>query len=64
MALDSLEQLLRKEIQRNTHTGKRVNMVRYADDFIITEKSKDLLENEVTPLVEQFLKERGLVLSV
>ena len=38
-------------------------MVRYADDFIITGKSKDLLENEVKPLVEQFLKERGLVLS-
>ncbi|MBU2834776.1 group II intron reverse transcriptase/maturase [Acidithiobacillus thiooxidans] len=63
MALDGLEKLLRKEIQRNTHTGKKVNMVRYADDFIITGKSKDLLENEVKPLVEQFLKERGLVLS-
>ncbi|WP_241792352.1 group II intron reverse transcriptase/maturase [Acidithiobacillus thiooxidans] len=63
MALDGLEKLLRKEIQRNTHSGKKVNMVRYADDFIITGKSKDLLENEVKPLVEQFLKERGLVLS-
>ena len=63
MALDGLEMLLRKEIQRNTDTGKKVNMVRYADDFIITGKSKDLLENEVKPLVEQFLKERGLVLS-
>ena len=63
MALDGLEKVLRKKIQRNTHTGKKVNMVRYADDFIITGKSKDLLENEVKPLVEQFLKERGLVLS-
>ncbi|WP_439711799.1 hypothetical protein [Acidithiobacillus ferrianus] len=38
MPLDGLEKLLRKEIQRNTHTGKKVNMVRYADDFIITGK--------------------------
>ena len=37
--------------------------VRYADDFIITGDSKELLENEVRPLVEEFLKERGLALS-
>ena len=41
----------------------QVNFVRYADDFIITGKSKELLENEVKPLVENFLKERGLTLS-
>jgi len=40
-----------------------VNFVRYADDFIITSKSKDLLEGEIKPLVEQFLQERGLELS-
>jgi RNA-directed DNA polymerase len=38
-------------------------MVRYADDFIITGKTKELLENEVKPLVEIFLAERGLTLS-
>ena len=41
----------------------KVNLVRYADDFIITGDSKELLENEVRPLVEGFLKERGLALS-
>ena len=40
-----------------------VNVVRYADDFIITGRSPDLLEHEVLPLVEQFLQERGLELS-
>ena len=35
----------------------------YADDFIITGSSKELLEKEVKPLVEQFLRERGLELS-
>jgi hypothetical protein len=40
-----------------------VNFIRYADDFVITSKSKDLLEGEVQPLVEQFLQQRGLKLS-
>lgn len=38
-------------------------MVKFADDFIITSYSKELLENEIVPLVEEFLKERGLELS-
>lgn len=37
--------------------------MRYADDFIITGNSKELLEDKVKPLVEQFLRERGLQLS-
>jgi RNA-directed DNA polymerase len=41
----------------------RVNLVRYADDFVITAKSKELLEGEIKPLIEQFLQERGLELS-
>src|SRR5271155_1027852 len=41
----------------------KVNFVRYADDFIITGSSKELLENEVKPLVERFMLERGLQLS-
>ncbi len=32
-------------------------------DFIVTGRSKDLLEKEVKPLIEQFLRERGLELS-
>jgi RNA-directed DNA polymerase len=68
-ALDGLERLLREKYP----AGKRlkslggekpcVNLVRYADDFVITSKSKDLLEGEIKPLVEQFLQERGLELS-
>ncbi|KRG44118.1 group II intron reverse transcriptase/maturase [Stenotrophomonas pictorum JCM 9942] len=42
----------------------KVNVVRYADDFVITGKSKELLEQEVKPWVEKFLKERGLELSM
>ncbi|WVV48912.1 hypothetical protein THH46_10530 [Pseudomonas sp. NA13] len=40
-----------------------MQMVRYADDFIITGCSKEWLENEVRPAVVEFLAERGLVLS-
>jgi RNA-directed DNA polymerase len=40
-----------------------VNLIRYADDFIITGRTKELLEGEVKPLIEQFLLERGLELS-
>jgi RNA-directed DNA polymerase len=68
MTLDGLQQLLAKHFPRQKwKDGKKwtpkVNLVRYADDFIITGDSKELLENEVRPLVEGFLKERGLALS-
>ena len=42
----------------------KVNLVRYADDFIITGSSRELLETVVKPLVEKFLACRGLTLSV
>ena len=41
----------------------KVYVVRYADDFVITGSSKDLLETEVRPWIETFLAQRGLELS-
>ncbi len=41
----------------------KVNVVRYADDFVITGVSKEILENEVKPWIEAFLAVRGLRLS-
>ena len=41
----------------------KVNVVRYADDFVITGNSPEVLEHEVKPWVEQFLATRGLTLS-
>jgi RNA-directed DNA polymerase len=61
MALDGLEAELRRHFPR--HKGQSVHLVRYADDFIITARRKAMLENEVKPLVERFLRERGLALS-
>jgi RNA-directed DNA polymerase len=65
IALDGLETML---TERFGSTAKsihqfRVRLVRYADDFIITGTSKELLEHEVKPCVEAFLAERGLELS-
>ena len=37
--------------------------MRYADDFIITGDTKEILEHSVKPLVADFLAERGLTLS-
>jgi len=59
MTLDGLEEAVRCAVPRRS----RVNFVRYADDFIITGKSKRLLENQVKPAVEGFLAERGLTLA-
>jgi RNA-directed DNA polymerase len=39
---------------------EKVNVCVYADDFIITGVSKELLENKIKPTVEAFLNERGL----
>ena len=47
-------------------TSKRKDKVHlsiYADDFIITGSSKEVLEQKVQPVVESFLRERGLELS-
>ena len=68
-ALDGLERVLQEKFpaakRLRSLGGKKpcVHLVRYADDFVITSKSKELLEGEIKPLVEQFLRERGLELS-
>ena len=65
LTLDGLESELLKSFPqgRRSRQSYKVNFVRYCDDFIITGSTKELLENKVKPLVEEFLKERGLELS-
>jgi len=67
ITLDGLDALLNthfKSRRKAKANRPKVNLVRYADDFIITGCSKELLLEEVKPLVTEFLKERGLVLSL
>ena len=68
LALDGLGRRLRErypERGKGSENGRKakVHLIRYADDFIITGRTKELLEDEVKPLVESFLRERGLELS-
>jgi RNA-directed DNA polymerase len=65
ITLDGLEKRLAEKYPKTDfHRRKaKVNLVRFADDFIITGATKELLENEIKPLVESFLQERGLALS-
>jgi RNA-directed DNA polymerase len=68
ITLDGLQSRLDTAFGRPRYAdGKQtklmVNFVRYADDFIVTGRSKELLEQEVKPMIEEFFAERGLVLS-
>ena len=58
LTLDGLERLLNERFKR-----RKVNMVRYADDFVVTGDSKERLRDEVKPVIEAFLADRGLELS-
>jgi len=64
MTLDGMEKGLSrfKAPNRNTpSTG--VHFIRYADDWIITANTRQMLEERILPFIKDFLKERGLELS-
>jgi RNA-directed DNA polymerase len=63
--LDGLQTLLQERFGATKRQGSvnKVHLVRYADDFLITGTSAELLRDEVQPLVAHFLQERGLELS-
>lgn len=57
LTLDGLEAMIAEKISVD------VDVVRYADDFIVAADDRAVLVQEVVPVVKQFLAERGLVLS-
>lgn len=70
MALDGMQKALYDRFHTN-RLGKedirfknahKVNLVRYADDFIVTAATKEIAE-EAKSIIRSFLKERGLELS-
>jgi len=65
MALDGLEKELLKKFSPNNKAklNNKVHFVRYADDFIVTGRTRELLEQKVKPIITTFLQERGLELS-
>lgn len=70
MTLDGLQRLIQENYHRNSignitnhyRAKTKVNLVRYADDFIVTANSKETAE-EVKKLISEFLASRGLMLS-
>lgn len=70
MTLDGLEKTIQDKYHRNSkgiitqyqRAKTKVNLVRYADDFIITANSKEIAE-ELKNIVSDFLISRGLTLS-
>ncbi|KTD54085.1 reverse transcriptase [Legionella sainthelensi] len=59
MVLDGLE----NEIHAACKPKDKVNFVRFADDFIVTAKSPEILVEQVIPTINCFLAHRGLSLS-
>ena len=68
MALNGLEggliEHLGARFGRSKIKGLKVNVIRYADDFVVTGSSRELLESEIRPWIEAFLAQRGLRLSL
>lgn len=62
MALSGLEDKLRACTERQRKKEK-INMIAYADDFVVTAASKELLEKKVMPILVQALAKVGLELS-
>ena len=59
MALDGLEQI----VKQATCPTDKINVIRYADDFVVTGRSRAILEQQVKPAIVDFLNQRGLSLS-
>ncbi|MDM1399050.1 group II intron reverse transcriptase/maturase [Myroides odoratimimus] len=71
MVLDGIEDLLGRKFGSfkldGTYSKQRKNpilFVRYADDFVVIGRTKEVLEDEVKPMIQSFLKQRGLELSL
>ena len=64
--LDGMERMLKEKYKVKSVEGKlyhpKVNLVRYADDFIVTADKRETLE-EVKDMLADFLGKRGLTLS-
>ena len=65
MTLDGLEQVCRNAVPTRHKLGQcpKVNVIRYADDFIVTAGSRQMIADEIVPAIRKYLKERGLTLS-
>ncbi len=65
MTLDGLEAAVLASTggSERAHRRAKLNVIRYADDFVVTGASKDVLESIVLPAIRRFMAARGLELS-
>jgi len=56
MTLDKLETAIKKACPRR----RKVNFIRYADDFIVTADSRELIEENIIPAIKEFLGAKRL----
>jgi RNA-directed DNA polymerase len=64
LALNGLDNALSSAFRNASQRAiNKVNMVRYADDFVITGASREVLEEKITPVITAFLASRGLELA-
>ncbi len=71
IALDGMERLFDGETRQGNPVrpsskrglNKGISLIRYADDFVVTAPSKEILETYVIPKLTQYLSKRGLTLN-
>ncbi len=71
IALDGMERLFGAENSKGNYTvpsnrrgeNKGLNLIRYADDFVVTAPSREKIVSYVLPKLRLFLKERGMELN-
>ena len=59
LVLDGLERVARDAVPSRS----LVNLVRYADDFVVTARTPEMLTGKIIPRIRAFLAERGLEIS-
>ena len=72
IALDGLERLFGCFNSRGNYSkprdkgslNKRISLIRYADDFVVSAPDKERIEQYILPKISLFLKERGLSLNL
>ena len=52
LTLAGLEEAIKKSVKRSD----KVNVIMYADDFVVTGISKEILENKIKPIIVSFLQ--------
>ena len=71
IALDGMERFFGAENSKGNYTvpssrsgdNKGLNLIRYADDFVVTAPSREKIVSYVLPKLRAFLKERGMELN-